>query len=132
MRPHVLIVEDSALLVGALRLLLEETGHRVSAAACVRDAVTATRHDRPDVMLLDLTLRDENGLAVLDELRRTNDAPRVTVAVTGHDEPEVRERCLRAGCREVLVKPINALELPRQIERWLGEEGEVERRSVEA
>jgi CheY-like chemotaxis protein len=41
--------------------------------------------------------------------------------VTGHDEPEVRERCLRAGCREVLVKPINALELPKQIERWLGE-----------
>ena len=127
MRPHVLIVEDSALVVGALRVLLEETGHRVSAAASVRDAVSATRQERPDVMLLDLTLRDENGLAVLDELRRTNDTPPVTVAVTGHDEPEVRERCLRAGCREVLVKPINALELPRQIERWLGEEGEPER-----
>jgi two-component system, OmpR family, response regulator len=130
-RPHVLIVEDSALVVGALRLLLEETGHRVSAAACVQDAVSTTRQERPDVMLLDLTLRDENGLAVLDELRRTNDAPPVTVAVTGHDEPEVRERCLRAGCREVLVKPINAMELPRQIERWLGEEGQLGSRSVE-
>jgi CheY-like chemotaxis protein len=119
---HVLIVEDSALVVGALRLLLEETGYRVSSAANVRDAVDVMRHEHPDVMLLDLTLRGENGLTVLDELRRTRDEPRVTVAVTGHDAPEVRERCLRAGCREVLVKPINTRELPRKIALWL--EGE--------
>jgi CheY-like chemotaxis protein len=116
---HVLIVEDSALVVGALQLLLEGAGHRVSSAGSVREAVARARVDPPDVMLLDLTLPDGDGLVVLDVLAADGAAPRVTVAVTGRDEPTVRERCLRAGCREVLVKPIAPLALPRSIESWL-------------
>ena len=121
MLPHVLIVEDSALVVGALRLLLEETGHRVSAASTVPDAIDAVRREHPDLVLLDLTLGNEYGLAVLDALARTDERPPVTIALTGHDEPEVRERCLAAGCRDVLIKPIAPLALPRQIAGWLGE-----------
>lgn len=121
MIPHVLIVEDSALVVGALRLLLEETGHRVSAASTVLDAIDAVRRERPDVVLLDLTLGHEHGLAVLDALSRTDECPPVTIALTGHDEPEVRERCLAAGCRDVLIKPIAPFALPKQIAGWMGE-----------
>jgi CheY-like chemotaxis protein len=117
-KPHVLLVEDSALVIGALRVLLEETGHRVSAASTVREAVDAVGADRPDVILLDITLHREDGLDVLAELGRTGDLPPVTVAVTGHDDPVVRERCLAAGCREVLVKPISARELPTKIREW--------------
>lgn len=119
MEPHVLLVEDSALLVDALRLLLEETGHRVSAAFNVRQAVDAARAERPDVILLDLTLGREDGLAVLSELSRTNSLPRVAVAVTGHDTPAARERCLGAGCVDVLTKPIRPMELPSRIRAWL-------------
>ena len=72
-------------------------------------------------MLLDLTLPDGSGLDVLAGLSASHDSPTVTVAVTGHDDPTVRERCLHAGCRDVLVKPISALELPRQIAQWLAE-----------
>jgi CheY-like chemotaxis protein len=70
-------------------------------------------------MLLDLTLPDGDGLLVLERLHTDGAAPRVTVAVTGRDEPEVRARCLAAGCHDVLVKPIAPLELPGQIRRWL-------------
>ena len=119
MIPHVLIVEDSTLVIGALRLLLEETGHRVSAATTVREAVDAARAGRPDVVLLDITLQRESGFDVLADLARTHDLPRVTVAMTGHDEPELRQRCMDAGCRDVLVKPIAAMELPGRIQGWL-------------
>ncbi len=121
MPPHVLIVEDSFLVVGALRVLLQQTGHRVSAAGSVQAAVDMARRERPDVMLLDLTLPDGSGLDVLEGLSASDHSPTVTVAVTGHDDPRVRERCLLAGCRDVLVKPISALELPRQIAEWLAE-----------
>jgi CheY-like chemotaxis protein len=47
----------------------------------------------------------------------------MTVAVTGDDAPGVRERCLQAGCRDVLIKPISPLELPRRIQQWLSENG---------
>ena len=121
MASHVLVVEDSALVTSALRLLLEATGYQVSAAANVRDAVTTVRTLHPDVMLLDVTLQREDGLDVLRELERTSDAPRVSVALTGHDTPEVRERCLAASCREVLVKPVSAAELTAHIDAWLKE-----------
>lgn len=120
-RPHVLLVEDSALVIGALRVLLEETGHRVSAATCVAEAVAAVAREAPDLMLLDLTLDREDGLAVLAALARAGTPIPVTVAVTGHDEPAVVQRCLDAGCRAVLVKPIASLELPGQIRGWLAE-----------
>lgn len=123
MQAHILLVEDSALLVDALRLLLEETGHRVSAAFNVRQAVDTARAERPDVILLDLTLGREDGLAVLSELSRTNSLPRVAVAVTGHDTPAARERCLGAGCVDVLTKPISAMELPSRIRAWLSGDG---------
>ncbi len=119
MEAHVLLVEDSVLVVDALRLLLQETGHRVSAAFTVRQAVDTARSARPDVILLDLTLGREDGLDVLNELARTGSLPPVAVAVTGHDTPEARERCLAAGCVDVLTKPISAMELPARIRDWL-------------
>jgi DNA-binding response OmpR family regulator len=128
---HVLLVEDSALVVDALRLLLEETGHRVSAAFTVRQAIDTAHAEQPDVILLDLTLGREDGLDVLDELTRTGRMPPVAVALTGHDSPETRERCLEAGCLDVLTKPISALELPRRIRAWLADSGASDGSSAE-
>src|SRR6185312_12095463 len=67
---------------------------------------------------------------VLDELAKTGELPRVAVAVTGHDEPAVRERCLNAGCRAVLVKPISATQLPALIKVWLAESDVASQASV--
>ena len=121
MLPHILLVEDNALVVGALRLLLEETGHRVSDASSVADAARTLRADPPDVVLLDLTLDGEDGLALMTSVRAGDRARPIVVALTGHDDDETRARCLAAGCREVLVKPIRSLELESQIAGWLGE-----------
>src|SRR5690348_17726999 len=68
---HVLIVEDNDLVSGALRVLFEQTGRRVSVAGTVASAIALARQDRPDLMLVDLTLPDGSGLAILEELRRT-------------------------------------------------------------
>ena len=104
MAAHVLLVEDSVLVTDALRILLESTGNRVSVASSVALAVEACRAERPDLMLLDLTLGDDDGLDALAEVRRIGREPAVTVAMTGHDEDAVRDRCLAAGCRAVLVE----------------------------
>ena len=116
-------MEDSPLVTDALRLLLEETGHRVRAAASIGEAVAACRAERPDLVLLDLTLPDGDGLALLDELTAHDIARPVTVAMTGHDDPETRERCLKAGCVEVLVKPVPARELVRRVGQWVAKAG---------
>jgi CheY-like chemotaxis protein len=106
-------VDDSALVTEALGVLFEETGHRVTTAAGVAAAVATCRADPPDVMLLDVTLGDEDGLAVLDALRRGGGPLPTTVAMTGHDDATTRERCLAAGCIAVLVKPVPTRDLLR-------------------
>ena len=117
--PLILLVEDSELVASALRILFEETGRRVRVAADVAAAVAACADEPPALMLLDLTLPDGDGLSALAGARARDVAPRVTVAMTGHDDPATRARCLAAGCADVLVKPVPARELLRRASEWL-------------
>jgi DNA-binding response OmpR family regulator len=110
-RTRLLIVEDSELAASALRLLFEESGYEVSIALSVKNAVELGIEQRPDVMLLDLTLPDGDGLTALQRLRDANCAPRNTIALTGHDDDEMHARCIDAGCAEVLLKPVPIAQL---------------------
>jgi DNA-binding response OmpR family regulator len=116
--PHVLVAEDNALVGGAMRLLFEESGFRVSVCGSIASTVATAAADPVDVLLLDLGLPDGNGLAALAELRALGALPRVAVALTGRDEREVAARCMEAGCVAVLVKPVPARELVGKVREW--------------
>ena len=117
--PHVLVAEDNTLVADAMRLLFEETGHRVTTAGTIVAVVAAAASDPVDLLLLDLGLSDGDGLEVLSLLSQLESLPRVTVALTGRDEAEVIERCKAAGCRDVLLKPVPVGELLRKSREWL-------------
>ncbi len=118
-RPLVLIVDDSAHVTGPLQILFEETGRRVAIADSVDAAVRACELERPDLMLLDITLPDGDGLSVLGRLSGQAGLPLITVALTGHDDPLTVERCRAAGCRDVLLKPVPVRDLLRRSAEWL-------------
>jgi two-component system cell cycle response regulator DivK len=107
---HVLLVEDNELARDALRLLLQVTGHRVCVAGSVKEALTVARAERPDLVLLDLTLPDGDGLDIARELLVDEDPP-TFVALTGHDGADVADRCRDAGCTSVIVKPVTSQQL---------------------
>ena len=117
--PHVLVAEDNTLVADAMRLLFEETGHRVTTAGTIVDVVAAASSDPVDLLLLDLGLADGDGLDVMPRLREGGALPRIVVALTGRDEPDVIERCKAAGCRDVLLKPVPVGELLRKSREWL-------------
>src|SRR5258705_10268255 len=87
-KAHVLIVEDNELVTGALRILFEETGRRVTVAHSIAEAIEAGESDPPDLLLLDLTLPDGDGLEVARSLAKRGVQPKATVALTGRDDPE--------------------------------------------
>jgi CheY-like chemotaxis protein len=120
--PHVLVAEDNRLVADAMRLLFEETGHRVTTAGSIVEVVAAAISDPVDLLLLDLGLSDGDGLEALAQLRERGALPQVNVALTGRDEPEVIERCKAAGCREVLLKPVPVGVLLRKSREWLNGE----------
>src|SRR6266550_2765863 len=115
MAVRILVVEDSVLISGALRILLEASGYEVSVAGTAIDAIETGTGIRPDVVLLDLSLPDGDGLWVLEELHSRDVRPSVKLAMTGYDDDRTRERCLAAGCDDVLIKPVPARELLRII-----------------
>lgn len=118
--PHVLVAEDNSLVADAMRVLFEETGHRVTTAATIVETVDAAANDRVDLLLLDLGLADGDGLNVLAQLRAREAMPRVSVALTGRDEPEIIAKCMAAGCVAALLKPVPARELLSKARGWIG------------
>ena len=119
MAPNILVVEDSELVTSAFRILLEDAGYAVIDATTVGAAVSAARGKAIDVMLLDLTLPDGDGLSAMARMRDEGTLPKVVLAMTGDDEAETRRRCLEAGCSEVLIKPVSILVLRNMIARYL-------------
>jgi DNA-binding response OmpR family regulator len=116
---RILIVEDSSLVTDAFRVLFREAGYDVDVAPTVADAIERGSTEPVDLMLLDLTLPDGDGLEVLDALRARGTLPRATLAMTGRDDAASRRKCLDAGCADVLLKPLPISELLRHIERLL-------------
>jgi DNA-binding response OmpR family regulator len=112
-------VEDNTLVGEALRILLEDAGYKVFIAENIADAVKMGSATPIDIMLLDLTLPDGDGLDVLESLREKVALPRATLAMSGHNDSGIRRACLHAGCADLLVKPVPIAELLRQIEHHL-------------
>lgn len=104
-------------MIGALRILFESAGYRVSTAPDIAAALGVARSDPPAFTLLDLTLPDGDGLTLVEPLRVAG--CKMVVALTGHDDFETRQRCLTAGCSDVLVKPVPARELLARARAWL-------------
>ena len=102
---RLLIAEDSELTASALRLLFEESGFDVAVATSVQSVIDIATSWKPDVMLLDVNLSDGDGVSALDYLTQNDSAPPRTIALTGHDDDDVRQRCINAGCSDVLLKP---------------------------
>ena len=113
MASHVLLVEDNELVAGALVVLIESSGHRVSVAGSVAESLAVGQSDPAALVLIDLTLPDGDGLTVVQPLRAAGS--RTFVALTGRDDAATRERCLAAGCADVLVKPVPTRQLLSRI-----------------
>jgi CheY-like chemotaxis protein len=115
-QPHVLLVEDNQLVIDALRILFEAVGRRVTAARSIVETLAVIDKDAPALVLLDLRLPDGDGLSLVEPLRSRG---AVVVAVTGDDDPSMRQRCLEAGCVDVLIKPVPLKDLMAAAERWI-------------
>jgi two-component system KDP operon response regulator KdpE len=106
MSARVLLVEDSPMINGALKALLEAGGFDVTVAATAAEAVSWGEPERADVMLLDVGLPDADGLTVIAALEARGLKPAKTFAMTGYSDEGTRDRCLAAGCDDVLLKPV--------------------------
>lgn len=110
----ILIVEDDIMIGKLLAEVLEGMGHSVCAIEATEiGAVIAAHRCRPDLMIVDVWLGDGNGVAAVEEIRRTKFIPHVIVSA---DLSKVRN--LRPDA-VVLQKPFRELDLERAMLRAL-------------
>ena len=89
-------------------------------------AISATRKEAPDLVLLDIGLPAGGGFAVLDRLRKNSSLSHIPVIVLSASSPQENEaRALEAGARAFLQKPVENDELLAAIKSALGEGEEV-------
>jgi signal transduction histidine kinase len=117
---HVLIVEDDADSRNVLALLLQRLGAMVEAVPSAREAVDRVSSRRPDVLVSDIGMPEEDGYSLIRRLRQLpgdigNRLP--AIALTAYARKQDAEAALGAGFDYHLPKPVAPAELVRAIKR---------------
>jgi two-component system cell cycle response regulator DivK len=117
-QPLVLVVEDFEDNRFMMRRLLEMSGYRVVEAVNGNQAVEAAEREHPDIILMDLSLPQLDGLAATRRIREQQGTRRVPiVAVSAHDSADFHAEALAAGCNEYVTKPIDFDQLVELLSR---------------
>lgn len=111
--PLILIIEDEPGIRRFLRVTLSSHGYRVAEAACAQDGLRHAAADRPDLLILDLGLPDQDGMEVLKDLRGWSSVP--VVVLTARDTEKAKVEALDGGADDYLTKPFGAEELLARI-----------------
>jgi CheY-like chemotaxis protein len=118
--PTVLVVEDFEDNRFMMRRLLEMSGYRVVEAVNGRQAVEKAQSERPDIILMDLSLPMLDGLAATRQIRAYDGLGKVPiVAVSAHDSADFHAEALAAGCNEYVTKPIDFDQLVQLLSRLI-------------
>ena len=113
MNELILVVDDETRIVKLARDYLERAGFRVLSAGDGPGALATARHERPDLIVLDLMLPGIDGLDVTRTLRRESDVP--IIMLTARAEEVDRLIGLELGADDYVVKPFSPRELVARV-----------------
>jgi len=115
---HVLVVDDDARLRTLLSRFLGERGFRVTVAEDAAAARSMLRVTEPDLMVLDVTMQGESGLALTHALRREGRTTPILL-LTARGAPNDRIEGFEAGADDYLPKPFDPRELELRLRALL-------------
>jgi len=113
MAQKILVVDDEREIVKLVRAYLEQAGFRVVAAADGQEALTVFRHEKPDLVVLDLSMPRIDGLDVCRTIRRESDTP--VIMLTARVEEQDRLIGLELGADDYIVKPFSPREVAARV-----------------
>jgi DNA-binding NtrC family response regulator len=114
MADRLLVVDDDASVLAAIGDHFERVGYVVWREASGERAVETHRRERPDVVVLDLHLPDEIGLAVLGRLHGQRAS---VVLLTEPGDGDLAVQALKLGAENFLAKPVDLVHLEAVITR---------------
>ncbi len=108
-RTRVLICDDEAQILRALRVILGDAGFEVIPALTAQEALDAAAVRRPEAAIIDLVLPDGDGVEVCRSIREWSEIPILVLSAVGDEREKVR--ALEAGVDDYVTKPFGPDEL---------------------
>jgi PAS domain S-box-containing protein len=121
---RVLVVDDETDARELFATLIREYGAEVATAPSVQEALATLRSFRPDVLVSDIAMPDQDGYDLMRQLRALDADGELrtlpAIALTAYARQEDRRRALAAGFQLHVAKPVDPRELVQAISRLLG------------
>lgn len=116
----ILVIEDNIDNLDLIRFLLEQEGYEILTAMDGKNGLKICKEQKPEMVLLDLTLPEIDGWHLARLLKNSPDTSSIRViAITAHVLPGDRERAFEAGCDGYITKPLDINNFPEMIKEYL-------------
>ena len=121
MGARILVIDDEVEIRRLLKVGLTAHGYDFAEASTAGEGIYQAAADRPDVVILDMGLPDQEGFEVLRRIREWSQVPVIILSVRGQDQDKVR--ALDIGADDYLTKPFSMGELMARIRVALRHQG---------
>lgn len=117
----VLIVEDDMIIAMVLERMIVKLNHTVVDKVITgEEAVSCAIRNKPDLILMDIQLKDSlDGITAMEKIRETSDVP--VIYITGNSDHFYMEKAKATNFVDYLVKPIQMSDLEESINKAFGE-----------
>ncbi|MBF0200559.1 MAG: response regulator [Desulfamplus sp.] len=114
---NIMVVDDSAITIKKLTKIIEEIGHSVVGSAKTgRDAVEKYKESKPDIVTMDITMPDMDGIEAT-RLILEHDSRAIIIMITSHGQEKMVIDAVEAGALGYVIKPIKADKLKESIDK---------------
>ncbi|MFK7697525.1 response regulator [Paenibacillus sp. HJGM_3] len=120
---RIMIVDDAAFMRAILSQMLRENGYEIAAeAASGEEAIQLYRERRPDLVTMDITMPDMDGITAMRHIRQFDPAAKIIICSAMSHQQAVIDS-IANGARDFIAKPLQKERVYSAIERVLAEAG---------
>ena len=114
---HILVCDDEADIVAALKIYLESDGYCVHTACCGADALRIAKEEPVQLALLDIMMPGIDGITTLAKLREFSNIPVILLTAKSEDSDKILG--LSVGADDYITKPFNPVEVLARVKSQL-------------
>jgi signal transduction histidine kinase/DNA-binding response OmpR family regulator len=128
MKPHILLIDDSETIQAAISSVLTDSNYTLTTASSGKEGLSYIKHQKCDLILLDYSLPDIDGLSLLHKLLKEGpDIP--VIMVTGSGSERIAVKALKSGASDYVVKSNDSISKLPHVVRDNLEKYEMRRRN---
>lgn len=118
--PLIYIVEDDQNIREIESFALKNSGYQIRDFSNARDFYGAVKEKKPDLVLLDIMLPEEDGMEILQKLRKSSETKRLPIIMVTAKATELdRVKGLDGGADDYIIKPFGVMELISRVKALL-------------